>query len=250
MRLYEGSYYRADELSPLVRYIHCVGKDWERHFSMSPDEPIHAFTAKQLRLTADSMTYATIAQAAATHRKELSFDFYALNAKVLGHELWGGGLEFKFYPRLRWATGLTLSGSGKAVSDTFGFSIKEPRLQYLEAGWINQYDLWQNKYFRLGINLTNGFAMATLRDNSQTQKVRSRYGEREVPKRIATNYFYLLQPGLDLSYKVLSNRHNPDFFVNMKARYSKGFGRVRFGEHSAPSTYWFGVGLSLIGFDR
>jgi hypothetical protein len=249
-RYYQGHFYSVNQLSPLMRYSRRIGKSTEYYFSTEPDAPIYSFTPKLVKRYADSLSYAAIAEEVRTIRRELSFDFFALNSNILNHKMWGGGIEIKAYLQRKWATGFTLSGSGKSTSDSFGFPIRKPVFHYYEAGWINQFDLIQQKNFRLGINLTNGLAITDLRDKAEKEKVRTRYGYRDAPKKISASYYYLLQPGLDLSYKIISNRHYPDFFFTGKMRYSAGFGKTNFGDHQNFSATWFAVGLSLIGFDR
>lgn len=250
VRFYQGQSYSVDKLSPVVRYHRHVGKSTRDYFSVAPDSPLYFFNRKELKQYADPATYAAVAEEAKKSRHEQSFDFYVLNAKLLNHRLWGGGLEIKYYSQKRLASGFSFSIASKKLVDTFGFSITKPLLNYLEIGWMHQYEIVQTKVFRLGVNLTNGFAMAQLRDKAQQEKKHTRYGDQYVPKKIAANYYYLLQPGMDASYQLFPNNHNPAFFINAKARYSLGFGKSGFSGENVFTGYRFSIGLSLIGFDR
>lgn len=250
VRFYQGRNYSVDKLLPVVQYSRQAGRLTNYYFSIAPDSPVYSFNKAELKQYADSATYAAVAEEAKKNRREISIDFYALNTKFLNNRLWGGGMEIKYYPQRKWATGLSISIAGKNITDTFGFSIAKPLINYFEIGWLNQYEILQTQAFRVGVNLTNGFAVANLRDRTQLEKRHTRYGDQNVPKKIAANYYYLLQPGMDLSYKLIPNNHDPGFFINAKARYSLGFGKKGFGGENVFTGYRFSIGLSLIGFDR
>lgn len=250
LRLFNGNYYSLVDMSPVYGYSRRVGKHTEFYFSTGLDSPIYAYTQSMLKKHTDSATYAALVAASRTTRHELSFDLFALNTKLLNNNLWGGGLSIKYYPQEKWGTGLLLSGAGKRTSDTFGFSIARPVLSYYEIGWLNSFDIVQNSKWRTGISLTNGIAITELRDKAQTEKKHTRHGDRNVPKRIATNYFYLLEPGVDFSVKVVSNNHNPDFYLTGSAMYRMLIGDSHFGPKNIIPGVLFSLGISLIGFDK
>lgn len=250
LRLFNGHYYSLVDLSPVYKYSRRSGKHAKYYFSTGLDSPLYAYTQSQLKKYTDSATYAALVVESRTGRHELSLDLFAANAKLLNNNLWGGGFSAKYYPQKNWSTGLLLSGAGKRTVDTFGFSIRRPVLNYYEIGLLNSFDLVQKNRWRTGISLTNGIAIAELRDKAQTEKVRTRYGYRDVPKRIATNYYYLLEPGVGVSLKLVSNNHNPDFYLTGSARYRLLFGNNRFGTQEVFSGPVFSIGLSLIGFDK
>ena len=227
-----------------------MGKHTEYYFSTQLDSPLYAYTQSQLKKYTDSFTYAALALESRTDRHELSFDLFAINLKHLNNNLWGGGISMKYYPQKKWGTGLLLSGAGKRTIDTFGFSIARPILSYYEIGWLNSFDIVQKNRWRTGVNVTNGLAIAELRDKAQLEIKHTRGGDRNIPKRIATNYYYLLEPGVDVSVKLISNNHNPDFYLTGNAKYRLQFGKSRFGAQDVLPGALFSLGISLIGFDK
>ena len=181
-------------------------------------------------------------------KHEASFDFGAFYTPVLSKDLYGGNIDFKYYPYRKFATGLCFSMTEKKITDTFSYSIGQPLLDYYEIGWINQVDLMQRDKIRIGVNLNNGIVISRLGDNSEKEKYWTKYGYRYRAKEVATNYFYLLQPGLDISLRLFSNHHYPDFYLTTKFKYRFVFEDNKYGQLNDFSNYYFGLGISIIGF--
>ena len=215
-------------------------------FSNGLDSAIYPYHEKYLKKHADTAAYAAIVKDAETNRHELTFDFYAVNTRMLDKNLWGGGIEVKYFPLKKWATGLSLVAVAGRPTDTFSLSIKKPIVAYLEFGWVNQYDFINKGKIRANINLVNGLALAELRDNGE--KIRN--GNKKEAKLLARNYYYLLEPGLDISFKIISNKHNPAFYLTSKVKYRQVFGNSKFASENMFSGPLAGIGLSLIGFDK
>lgn len=249
LRLYDGRYYSLYELSPVYKYK-TLGKYSKYYFSSTLDSPVYSFSREQLKLHTDSATYNIIAKSTAKCRHDIALDFYAYGTKIALNDLWGLALEMRYFPTKKFSTGLYLAGVQKKITDTFLFSVIKPQVSSLDIGWINQYDLVQNKNIRLGANLITALTISMLRDKAFTERVRTSRGYRNVSKKIAENYQFLLEPGLDLSVKLISNNHEPDFYLTGKTRYRWAIGSTEFGSASMFSSFSFGLGIALIGFDR
>jgi hypothetical protein len=181
-------------------------------------------------------------------KHEASFDFGTFYTSVLSKNFYGCNIDFKYYPYEKIATGICFSMTEKKIADTFSYSIGQPLLNYYEFGWINQYDVVHKNIIRIGINLNNGIVISRLGDNSEKERYWTNYSYRYRAKEVATNYFYLFQPGLDISFRLFSNNHYPDFYLTTKAKYRFVFGDSKYGQLSDYSNYYFGLGLSIIGF--
>lgn len=181
-------------------------------------------------------------------KHEASLDLGAFYTPVLGKNFYGGAIDFKYYPFKRIATGLSFSMTERKIPYTFSYSIGRPQLDYYEIGWINQFDFVQQDKIRIGINLNNGLVISRLGDNAIKEKYRTRYGYGYRAKEVATNYFYLLQPGLDISFRIFSNKHYPDFYLTTKAKYRFDFGDNKYGQLNDFSNCYFGIGFTIIGF--
>lgn len=249
-RLYKGDGYMLYELWPVYKYSRRVGRFSRDYFSNDLDSAIYPYNEKYLRKHADSAAYAAIVKDAQINRHELAFDLFAVNTRMLKKNMWGGGIDVKYFPVKKWATGISFVAVGGKTSDTFSFSIKNPTVTYLEFGWLNQYDFISKDKIRANINLLNGLAYVELRDNGDKVRTPTRYGYKNVAKLLATNYYYLLEPGLDVSFKLFSNKHDPDFYLTGKIKYRQVFGNSKFASESMFSGTFAGIGLSLIGFDK
>lgn len=182
------------------------------------------------------------------HNYNFSIDIGALRTPVLSKNFYGLYISVKYYPLKRYATGIDLSFSEKKIIDTFSYSIKKPLLDFYEFSWTNQFDFIQSKRIRMGLNVNNGLAVARLGDNSIKETYYTEYGPEEKPKKVAANYFYLLEPGMDLSIKLFHIKRFSDFYLTSKAKYRFLFGNCKFAQLSDFSGYYFGLGVSLIGF--
>lgn len=250
LRFFNGNQYSLIDISPVYRYSRQVGRYSESYFSTGLDSPVYAYTPGMLKKHTDSATYAALVAASRTNRHERSFDVFASKTTILNNSLFGGGFSMKSYPQKKWGTGFLISGASKRTPDTFGFSIARPLLCYYEVGWVNSFDIVQKNWWRTGVSLLNGLAIVDLRDKAQTEKRHTRSGDVDVPKRIATNYYYLLEPGIDFSVKVVSNNHNPDFYLTGSAKYRMLFGNSGFGTQKMNSGALFSLGISVIGFGK
>lgn len=181
-------------------------------------------------------------------KHEASFDLGAFYTPTLDNHLYGANIDVKYYVYPKIATGLSLSIGQRKITDTFSYSIHQPLLNYYEIGWINQYDLLRSDVVRIGINLNNGIAISRLGDNAEKERYSTRYGYSYRAKKVATDYFYLLQPGIDASFRLFSNQHTPDVYITTKAKYRFVFGDNQYGQATDFSNYYFAVGISIIGF--
>ncbi|MBX9853415.1 MAG: hypothetical protein K2X86_16840 [Cytophagaceae bacterium] len=250
-RLYKGDLYLLYELWPVYKYSKRVGRYGRDYFfSNGLDSALYPYDEKYLRKHTDPDAYAAVVKDAETNRHELAFEFYAVNTRMLNKNLWGGGMDVKYFPVKKWGTGLSFVAVVGKPTDTFSFSIRKPAVTYSEFGWVNQYDVINKGKVRANINLVNGLALVELRDNGEKIRTQTRYGYKNVAKLLARNYYYLLEPGLDISYKVFSNKHYPDFYLTGRIKYRQVFGNSKFASENMFSGPFAGIGLSLIGFNK
>ncbi|EFK34663.1 Uncharacterised protein [Chryseobacterium gleum] len=181
-----------------------------------------------------------------TPPQEFSLSAGAVNTAILQKRFYGGYLDLKYYPVKRWATGLSFSLVGRKITDTFTYSIGQPLVDFYEIGWVNQYDIIQKDKIRLGVSLNNGVAISRLGDNAEKEKYWARFGSGKRAKEVATNYFYLLQPGLNVSYKIYSNTNSPDIYFTTKLQYRAVFGSPKYGQINDFSNYWIGAGITVL----
>lgn len=177
--------------------------------------------------------------------KEFSFDAAFVQTPVLSKKAYGVNFNLEYFFTKRIATGIYFLYAQKRIADTFAYSIKKPIIQFYEAGWITQYDLLQTDRLRININLVNGFSQARLGDNAIKEK-----RLKNAPKEIASNFFYSLEPGSSISYRLTSTHHNADLWLTAATNYRFAFGNTRYALPKDFSGYTAGIGVSLRGFDH
>ncbi len=184
-------------------------------------------------------------------KSEFVFELGGAFGPVLSYNFFGLSVDVKYYPKSRFATGINFSWLGKNISETFSYDVKKPYLNYSVIGLINQYDLFQKERIRLNLNVNNGLAISQLADNDikEPYSYWTEWGliHSESPKKVASSYHYILEPGLDLSIRIFSKNSLPDIYLTSKAKYRFVFGDSKFGETGQFSNYYFGFGVSFIG---
>jgi uncharacterized protein (DUF2132 family) len=179
---------------------------------------------------------------------EIVFDFSGFYTPILNTNFVGFSMDIRYYIRENWASGINISYASRKTNNDFRYDVLSPAVQYSEISWLNQFDLLKKEKFRIGLQLSNGLAMATLVDRDIVEEFWDEYGVTESAKRIQTNYFYILQPGIEASVRVYDNRRFPDVYLTAEAKYRKAMGTPKFAATSDFESYYVGVGISLVGF--
>lgn len=181
-------------------------------------------------------------------KNEISFDFTGFTTPLLTKTFFGGSIDIKYYPTRKWATGLDFSGAQKIINNTYNYAMGTPIINYYEIGWVNQYDFIQKDKLRLGATLNNGIAISVLGDNDDRVRRYGKYRTVYVPRKIATNNLYIIEPGLSACYRLYSNKHYPDYYLTTQAKYRFAFGGTKYANLSDFSGSYIGLGISIIGF--
>lgn len=181
-------------------------------------------------------------------KHEMSFVVSGCTTPLLTKLFFGGSIDMKYYPTQRWGTGLDFSGAQKIINNTYNYAMGTPIINYYEIGWLNQYDFIQTDKFRIGATINNGIAISVLGDNDDKVEKNGRYGKIYVPRKIASNYLYIVEPGFEASYRFYSEKHHPDFYVTAITKYRFTCGGTKYADLSDFNGSFIGLGLSIIGF--
>lgn len=178
------------------------------------------------------------------------FELYtgAVFTPVLSHHLFGFNVGFKYYPVKNWGTGLDISSVYIKEQDTFGFSIGKPGVYFNQISWTNQFNLFDNSKIKFGLLLNNGIAGALLVDHAQQEKHWSYSGYTYTSKKIASNHFYLLEPGAVFSVRVFPNKQVYGIYLHTIARYRFVFGNSKFGLLEDYRNYFLSIGFTFMGW--
>lgn len=179
---------------------------------------------------------------------EIAFDFSGFYTPVLSTNFIGFSMDIRYYVRENWSSGFNVSYAPRKVATDFQYDVLNPAVEYSEISWLNQFDLLKKEKFRIGLQLSNGLAMATLVDRDIIEEFWDEYGVTQSAKRVVTNYFYILQPGIEAAVRVYDNRGFPDVYITTEAKYRKAMGSPKFATPGDFSSYYIGIGVSLIGF--
>lgn len=174
--------------------------------------------------------------------KEIAVEINAAQTSLLSKKFYGINWNIKYFPAKRFGTGIYLIFFRRKINDTFSYRIQRPIIDYYEIGWINQYNFLQTNRVRMNISLINGVAQSRLGDNAIKERI-----HKNMPKEIASNYFYLLEPGAGISIRFASDKHDADFWLTSTASYHFVFGRTKYSTSKEFSNYLFGIGISIIG---
>lgn len=176
--------------------------------------------------------------------KEFAVELNAIQTSLVSHKAGGINFNFKYFPHKRFATGAYLLFSARQMRDTFTYSIARPIIQFYEGGWTNQYNFLQTSRVRMDINLVNAFSQARLGDNAIKEKQ-----HKYAPKEVASNYFYILEPGTGFSYKFLSGKDNTGLWLHAMVNYRFVFGNCKYATTKDFTGWLFGIGIAVNGFD-
>lgn len=98
--------------------------------------------------------------------------------------------------------------------------------------------------------MVNGLAAFELVDDGQKVHRRTRYGYRNAAKQLATNYYYVLSPGINLMVRLVSNKNNPDVYLTSKVKYRLVFGNSSFASENMFTGPTVALGFTVTGFDK
>ncbi len=178
---------------------------------------------------------------------EMAFDFVGMQTPLLTKNFFGISLDLKSYVYPKWATGVNFSYSQKIINNKFNYNMGTPIVQYYEIGWINQFDFVQTNKLRLAASLTTGIAISRLADNDDKIERHGKYGNVYVPRGIATDNLFIIEPGFETSYKIYNGNHYSDIYITTKAKYRFAFGGPKYGDISDFNGSYIGIGLSVVG---
>lgn len=180
--------------------------------------------------------------------KELAFDVLATQSPMLNRNFFGFAIDAKYYVEEKWGTGFSFTLTSKKITSNYAYNVSEPDVSYLSIGWLNQWDVIRDESVRVGLNLNNGVGIASLRDRSETEIFWDEFGYTEVPVSKARNVFYIIEPGITASFRLIKTKNEPNIFLTTQAKYRKAFGNPEFAKSQDFSNYFIGVGVSFVGF--
>jgi hypothetical protein len=171
----------------------------------------------------------------------LAWDLGSFYTPLLNKNLIGFNTDLKYYWARRFSTGVNWSIATKKINETYSYTILKPIIYYNELGLINEFEFLQHKWVRMNMNLNNGLCNPYLGDDAFNKHYGSSAHGYSIPKRITSNYYYMLEPGISLSV-----RFSNYFYLTLKGKYRFIYGKTNFGTMDEFKSYYVGLTLSII----
>lgn len=175
------------------------------------------------------------------HQRDLEVGFSSVTTTLLGSRLWGVNPNLKYFPDRHWGIGIYAAGLQRKIPDTFRYSIKSPVINYSEIGILNQLNLAGTQKAECHISLLNAFASSRLGDAFEKKQ----YGRYRMAKEIETSYFYTLEPGAGLSFRIIPLRSFGGIWLTADAQYRFAFGNSEYAAARQFRGWSFGLGISV-----
>jgi len=147
---------------------------------------------------------------------------------------------------------------GEHIPYSFGYTIEEPIVHGTDISWMNQLNILDLGRIRVNLNLCSGLFYTRLEDKAVITHVyttttvshgTSTTNTSYTYKILASNYYFGLEPGLDIEYKLGKRNKKPPgdggyLFAQVKYNYLMGIST--FGTTDQFSGYLATVGLSIL----
>ena len=178
---------------------------------------------------------------------EINFDIGTSYTPILDYAFWGLHLDFKGYITKKFSTGISVTYANKRIGYDFGYTIKKPIINFSQIGWVNKYDFVNYKGITFFGELVNGLSDARLGDdNEHVLTGYTKYGPVYQPKKIAENYYYLLEPGVGISIPIYKTHDNDLLNFTTRVRYRFVFGKGNYSNSDQFSNYEVCIGITII----
>ncbi|HEX7415264.1 MAG TPA: hypothetical protein VF411_14565 [Bacteroidia bacterium] len=147
---------------------------------------------------------------------------------IASNDFWGEYIETTFYYSNKFSCGYDYGGASGKINDKFSYPISQSKVDYNYVGLVNQYEFLQKKWIVMNVSLTNGYSEFSLSDTAKQSPT------------VATNKYYLLEPGGAVSIRLFSF-----YYLTLKAKYRFLFGKTEFGTKNQFENYSFGISLTF-----
>ena len=171
--------------------------------------------------------------------------FEVLTTPILSQNFVGGGMSFLFPVKPRFSMGMSITGLQKQIDNKFNYSMGQPILTSTELGLVGQYNVVENQRLTMGFSVTAGYSNVNLADNDDKVRFRTRYGYGYNPRTIANNDYFLLSPGFEAAYKVLSSQKWPNLYLALSVKDRYLFGKTNFGVKDNFSNHSISLGITM-----
>lgn len=170
-----------------------------------------------------------------------------IKTQLLERSFWGGTVAAAVFPGRKWSSGISLAGVEPKLGNEYALLAAKPRLTFAELLWDNRYQVYEKSKFSLTLQLSNGLAIATLRDDAIRERVYAARGTRYQGKKVASGYYYVLQPGIQAAWHLAHPDASTDVLLTTQALYRMTWGHSSFVQTGALRGTTFCIGIAIRG---
>lgn len=205
-----------------------------------------------LLLSAFLFTQITFAQ---SQQNDLAFTAKATVLPVFNSSRLGAEVGLRYYITDAFSIGNNYIYTNDKFTHGFGYDTNNSIMHYLGINVPLQYDVVNKDKVQIGMGISPGLALSTLRDKNQV-KEEEYYDEESgvttiisTPVRLNRDAYFTLTPNIDLAVKVASidSKSNTALYVTGNAGYQFAFGKGDFTKPSDFRNYIVSLGFTIKG---
>ncbi len=169
----------------------------------------------------------------------------------------GADLTARYYVGEKLSLGLGVDYTFKKYNQGFNFLTDRTLMHHVTLNSVVQHDFLNSEKLTVGAFLANGASIVTLRDRNDTKTTETTQEIDgiwqttivEVPKRLGRDAFYILTPGIDFSYKVvtLDQEFNTHLYITSRIGYQMAFGDGDFAKPKNFTDFVLMLGVTVKG---
>ena len=207
---------------------------------------------KLLLLSALLFAQITFAQ---SQQNDLAFTAKATVLPVFNNNRLGAEVGLRYYITDAFSIGNNYVYTNDKFTHGFGYYTDNSMVHYLGINVPLQYDVVNKDKVQIGMGISPGLSLSTLRDKNQL-KVEEHYDEEtgvttviKTPVRLNRDAYFSLTPNIDLSVKLanLDPKSNTAIYVTGNAGYQFTFGKGDFTKPSDFRNYIVSLGFTIKG---
>ena len=192
---------------------------------------------------------------AQSQKNDLTFTAKATVLPVFNNNLLGAEVGLRYYITDAFSVGNNYIYTNDKFTHGFGYDTNNSIVHYLGINVPLQYDVVNKDQFQIGMGISPGLSLSTLRDKNQL-KIEEHYDEEtgvttviKTPVRLNRDAYFSVTPHIDLSVKIanIDPKSNTAIYATGNAGYQFAFGNGDFTKPSDFRNYIVSLGFTIKG---
>lgn len=190
-----------------------------------------------------------------SQQNDLAFTAKATVLPVFNKSRLGAEVGLRYYITDNFSIGNSYIYTNDKFNHGFGYDTDRTLMHYLGINVPLQYDVVNKDKFQIGMGISPGLSISTLRDKNQMKEEEYYDSETGVttiistPVRLNRDAYFSLTPNVDLSVKLanIDPKSNTAIYVTGNAGYQFAFGKGDFTKPSDFRNYVVSLGFTIKG---